>query len=96
VAAVTASTASLNASALCAAGARKPLTLRTYCSAAACMSSSVTRSAYGARSVLMLLHMTRLYAAPRSRTGAATGGLPSVNLPLPGGCQQAPACRLRA
>ncbi len=69
MAAVTASTASLNASALCAAGARKPLTLRTYCSAAACMSSSVTRSAYGARNVLMLLHMTRPYAAPRSCTG---------------------------
>jgi hypothetical protein len=63
VASAMASTAWLNASALCAAGARKPLTFLTYCSAAACTSSSVTRSAYGARKVLMLLHISRPYAA---------------------------------
>ena len=45
VAAATASTAWPNASALCPAGARKPLIFRTYCSAAARMSSSVTCSA---------------------------------------------------
>ena len=44
VAAVMASTAALNASASCAAGVRKPLTFRTYCRAAACMSSTVACS----------------------------------------------------
>jgi len=34
-----------------------PLILRTYCRAAARMSSSVTSSAYGGRRVLMLRHM---------------------------------------
>ena len=53
-----ASTASLNAPALCAAGARKPLTFRTYCRAAACMSASVTCSVNGSRKVLILLHMS--------------------------------------
>jgi 8-oxo-dGTP diphosphatase len=57
VAAATASTALPNASALCPAGARKPLIFRTYCRAAARMSSSVTCSANGGRRVLMLRHM---------------------------------------
>src|SRR5437588_133214 len=61
VAAATASTAWPNASALCPAGARKPLIFRTYCSAAARMSSSVTCSAYGGRRVLILRHMLRRY-----------------------------------
>src|SRR6516164_2106848 len=62
VAAATASTASPNASALCPAGARKPLIFRTYCNAAARMSSSVTCSAKGGRRVLMLRHILRPYA----------------------------------
>jgi hypothetical protein len=45
VAAAISSTAWPNASALCLAGVRKPLTFRTYCKAAARTSSSVTFSA---------------------------------------------------
>jgi len=52
-----ASTARSKASALTLAGERMPLILRTYCRAAARMSSSVTSSAYGGRRVLMLRHM---------------------------------------
>ena len=80
VAAATASTAWPNASALCPAGARKPLIFRTYCSAAAWMSSSVTRSAYGGRRVLMLRHMlptvpgiTRVRAVPPGRRSGRAG-----------------------
>src|SRR6202047_2765000 len=58
VAAATASRALPKASALCPAGARKPLIFRTYCRAAARMSSSVTCSAKGGRRVLMMRHMT--------------------------------------
>jgi hypothetical protein len=61
VAAVTASTAAPKASALWPAGVRKPLIFRTYCKAAARMSSSVTCSAKGGRRVLMLRHMPRPY-----------------------------------
>jgi len=57
VAAAIVSTALSKAAALCGAGWRKPLILRTYWSAAARMSSSVTDSAYGGRSVLMDLHI---------------------------------------
>ena len=45
------------AAALRAAGVRKPLIFRTYWSAAARMSWSVTSSAYGGRRVLMLRHI---------------------------------------
>jgi hypothetical protein len=62
VAAATASTAWLNASALWPAGVRKPLIFLTYCSAAARISVSVTCSAYGGRRVLMLRHIIRPYA----------------------------------
>jgi hypothetical protein len=65
VAAAIVSTAWPNASALCAAGARNPLTFLTYCSAAARTSASVTCSVYGSRKVLMLRHMTRLYETKR-------------------------------
>lgn len=51
------STARSNASALCEAGARNPEIFRTYWSAAARTSSSVTSSEYGGRSVLILRHM---------------------------------------
>src|SRR6516165_5250991 len=68
VAAATASTAWPNASALCPAGARKPLIFRTYCNAAARMSSSVTCSAKGGRRVLMLRHMPSTVAHARVRS----------------------------
>ena len=58
VAAATASTASSKAATLCAAGLRKPLILRTYCSAAARTSWSVTSLVNGSRRVLMLRHMS--------------------------------------
>lgn len=88
-----ASTAWSNAAALCAAGARNPLTFRTYCSAAACMSSSVTRSVYGARNVLMLLHMPRQYAVAAPPSTVQTMGMTRViagqargrRLAVPGG-----------
>ena len=50
---------------LCAAGARKPDTLRTYCRAAARISSSVASSGRtGGRRVLMLRHMPPVCDAP--------------------------------
>src|SRR5215469_14633974 len=74
VAAVTSATAWSKAAALCAAGARKPLTFRTYWSAAARMSASVTTSAYGGRRVLMERHMPAAYAAgPRRRILRSAG-----------------------
>ncbi len=54
----TASTAASKTSRLWAAGALKPETFRTYCNAAARMSSSVASpGSTGGRSVLMLRHM---------------------------------------
>src|SRR3954471_23417775 len=50
-------TACSNASALALDGLRIPATLRTYCSAAARLSSLVGCSVYGGRSVLMLRHI---------------------------------------
>jgi len=61
VAAAISSTAASNAAAFLAAGARNPLIFRTYWSAAARMSWSVTTSAYGGRKVLMLRHITAAY-----------------------------------
>src|SRR3954453_3978739 len=72
------STAVSNASALWAAGARNPLTLRTNCSAAARTSSSVTSSVYGGRRVLMLRHMPAIYAG----RGPSRSGFREVRLEL--------------
>src|SRR5690606_14967665 len=59
VASATASTARSNTSRLWAAGARKPDTFRTYCRAAARISSSVASSGWaGGRRVLILRHMS--------------------------------------
>ena len=71
VAFATASTARSNASALCAAGARNPEIFRTYCSAAARTSSSVTCSVNGGRRVLMLLHMPPFNPPPPTTRQAA-------------------------
>ena len=57
VAALMVSTAWLNASSFCGPGRRTPPTVRTYWRAAACTSSSVTPTAYGARKILMLRHI---------------------------------------
>lgn len=65
MASVTMATARSKASALCGAGVRNPETLRTYWSAAARMSSSVTASVNGGRNVLMLLHMTQFSTIAR-------------------------------
>ena len=57
MAAATWATACSKAALLCAAGARNPEILRTYCRAAACTSASVGASVNGGRRVLMLRHM---------------------------------------
>jgi hypothetical protein len=58
VAALIVPTAWLNASAMGGLGMRIPPTVWTYWRAAARTSSSVTPTAYGARKILMLRHMS--------------------------------------
>lgn len=86
MASVISATARSKTSRLCAAGARKPETLRTYCRAAARMSSSVASSGRtGGRRVLMLRHMSS--SVPRTtdigRPPAATGPLECGDRPCP-------------
>src|SRR5258707_12197248 len=69
------STAASNAAAFFAAGARKPLILGTYCSAAARMSASVTASVYGGGRGLMGGHMP---TSVRGRSDEGGGGVETL------------------
>src|SRR5690606_37269261 len=88
VASATASTARSKTSRLWAAGARKPDTFRTYCRAAARISSSVASSGRaGGRRVLILRHMTPVSLrapAPHQRPAGPGSVLVEVDPPVVG------------